>query len=121
MSTSVPEAKRALRSRIMVGRAALDATALAEAVSYDVQRPRFGALLMSVFAGVAALLSCVGVFGVMAYTVSARTREFSTLRTSISWSSVTTYLFTPMTGWRPESMRAWVRAAASSMRSLGMP
>ena len=28
---------------------------------------------------------------------------------------------TPMTGWRPESMRAWVRAAASSMRSLGMP
>ncbi len=31
------------------------------------------------------------------------------------------YLFTPITGWRPESMRAWVRAAASSMRSLGMP
>ena len=26
-----------------------------------------------------------------------------------------------MTGCRPESMRAWVRAAASSMRSLGMP
>ncbi len=26
-----------------------------------------------------------------------------------------------MTGWRPESIRAWVRAAASSMRSLGMP
>ena len=26
-----------------------------------------------------------------------------------------------MTGWRPESMRACVRAAASSMRSLGMP
>ena len=26
-----------------------------------------------------------------------------------------------MTAWAPESMRAWVRAAASSMRSLGMP
>ena len=28
---------------------------------------------------------------------------------------------TPTSGWRPESMRAWVRAAASSMRILGMP
>ena len=26
-----------------------------------------------------------------------------------------------MTFWTPESMRAWVRAAASSMRILGMP
>jgi hypothetical protein len=31
------------------------------------------------------------------------------------------YLLTPMTGCRPESIRAWVRAAASSMRILGMP
>ena len=31
------------------------------------------------------------------------------------------YLLTPITGWRPESMRAWVRAAASSIRSFGMP
>jgi hypothetical protein len=45
----------------------------------------------------------------------------STLRTSISSSSSTGYLLTPMTGWAPESMRAWVRAAASSMRSFGMP
>ncbi len=32
-----------------------------------------------------------------------------------------TYLFTPTNGCRPESIRACVRAAASSMRSLGMP
>ena len=32
-----------------------------------------------------------------------------------------TYLLTPMTGWRPESIRAWVRAAASSTRSFGIP
>ena len=38
-----------------------------------------------------------------------------------SRSSGTRYLLTPITGWRPESIRAWVRAAASSMRSLGMP
>ena len=36
-------------------------------------------------------------------------------------SSSSVYLLTPITGWRPESMRAWVRAAASSMRSLGIP
>ena len=36
-------------------------------------------------------------------------------------SASTRYLFTPITGCRPESIRAWVRAAASSMRSLGMP
>ena len=45
----------------------------------------------------------------------------STLSTSMASSASTRYLFTPMTGWRPESMRAWVRAAASSMRSFGMP
>ncbi len=30
-------------------------------------------------------------------------------------------LLTPKTVWRPESMRAWVRAAASSIRILGSP
>ena len=39
----------------------------------------------------------------------------------MSSSLVTWYLLTPITGCRPESIRAWVRAAASSMRSLGMP
>ena len=52
---------------------------------------------------------------------SARTRLFSTLCTSISWSSSTWYLLMPITVCAPESMRAWVRAAASSMRSFGMP
>ena len=54
----------------------------------------------------------------------ARTPALSTRRTSISLSELSdpvTNLLTPMTGWRPESMRAWVRAAASSTRSLGMP
>jgi hypothetical protein len=51
----------------------------------------------------------------------ARTEELSTLSTSICsfWSGRN--LLTPITGWRPESIRAWVRAAASSMRSLGIP
>ena len=52
---------------------------------------------------------------------SERTRALSTLRISIGSSSSTGYWFTPMSACRPESNRAWVRAAASSMRSFGNP
>ena len=52
---------------------------------------------------------------------SARTAELSTLSTSMSSAVSGRNTLTPTTGWRPESMRAWVRAAASSMRSLGSP
>ncbi len=51
----------------------------------------------------------------------ARTAELSTLRTSNGSSSATTYRLTPITGWWPASIRAWVRAAASSIRIFGMP
>ncbi len=52
---------------------------------------------------------------------SAHTAELSTLRTSMVSSTSGRYLFTPMTDWRPESILACVRAAASSMRILGIP
>jgi hypothetical protein len=50
---------------------------------------------------------------------NCRTAPLSTLRISIGASSRGRNLLTPITACAPESMRAWVRAAASSMRSLG--
>jgi putative ABC transport system permease protein len=71
LATSVQQIVSAMDKDIPV----TEVRTMRELISSELSQPRFATILLSTFAGLASVLTVVGLYGVMTYSVTRRTRE----------------------------------------------
>jgi putative ABC transport system permease protein len=120
LRTQTDPAALAGAARNAVGRVAQglpisDMQTMERVVADDLWRPRLATLLLGMFAGVALLLAAVGIYGVVSYSVRARTQEIG-IRMALGASAADVWGMAFREGMRPVA----AGAAVGLMAALGL-